>query len=71
MEPEATNPKLGTEKRALYTLAMVNAGIWAIAMIALIFLLEGNGNTRGMYPILAGGTGVAIALISSISKLET
>lgn len=71
MEPEATNPKLGTEKRALYRLAMINTGIWAIAMIALIFLLEGNGNTRGLYPILAGGMAVGISLIASIAKLET
>ena len=70
MEPDTTDPMPNTQKRALYTLAMINTGIWAIAMIALILLLEGNGNTRGLYPILAGGTAVGIALIASIAKLE-
>ena len=70
MEPDATNPKLGTQKRALHTLPMINTGIWAIAMVALIFLLEGNGNTRGLYPILAGGMAVGISLIASVAKLE-
>ena len=70
MEPDATSPKLGTQKRALHTLAMINTGIWAIAMIALIFQLEGNDNTRGLYPILAGGMAVGISLIASVAKLE-
>lgn len=71
MDPEQTDQTLGTAKRALYKLAMINTGIWAIAMIALVFLLEGNGNTRGLYPILAGGMAVGISLIASIAKLET
>ena len=71
MEPETTDPKPSPQKRALYSLAMANAGIWAIAMIALVVLLQGNGNTRGLYPIIGGGMAVGIALIASIAKLET
>jgi uncharacterized membrane protein YpjA len=71
MDPDETDHSQRTAKRALYKLAMINTGIWAIAMIALVFLLEGNGNTRGLYPILAGGMAVGISLIASIAKLET
>lgn len=71
MASETSDPKLNKKTRALYTLATVNAGIWAIAMIALIVLLENNGNTRGLYPILGGGMAVAIALISSVSNMES
>ena len=56
--------------KGLYTLAMVNVGIWAIALIALVILLQGNGNLKGMYVILAGGTGVGIQIIATISKIK-
>jgi hypothetical protein len=56
--------------KGLYTLAMVNVGIWALALIALVFLLERNGNPRGMYVILAGGTVVGIQLIAVAAKLK-
>jgi len=58
------------QKKGLYTLAMVNAGIWAISMIALVVLLQKGGNLKGMFVIFAGGTAVAIQLIASISKLK-
>ena len=61
--------ELNKKKKSLYTLAMVNAGIWAVALIALVFLLQGSGNLKGMYVILAGGTAVAIQLIALIAKL--
>ena len=62
--------ELNKNKKALHVLAMANAGIWAISIIALVILLQGNGNLKGMFVILAGGTGVAIQLIASISKLK-
>jgi hypothetical protein len=57
-------------KKSLYTLAMVNAAIWAIALIALVILLERGGNLKGMYVILAGGTAVGTQLIARIAKLD-
>ena len=57
-------------RKRLYTLAMVNVGIWAIALVALVILLEGHGNMRGMFVILAGGVAVGIQLISQISRLK-
>ena len=61
---------MSKQKKGLYTLAMVNAGIWAISMIALAVLLQKGGNLKGMFVILAGGTAVAIQLIASISRLK-
>ena len=62
--------EMDKKKKGLYTLAMVNVGIWAMSLIALVILLSGNGNLKGMYVILAGGTAVGISLISSISSLD-
>ena len=49
---------------------MVNVGIWAIALIALVILLQKGGNLKGMFVILAGGTAVGVQIIASISKLS-
>lgn len=65
-----TNPEMSKQKKGLTALAMVNAGIWAISMVALVILLEKGGNLKGMFVILAGGSGVAIQLISQISRIE-
>jgi len=58
----------GKRMRGIYTLAMVNAGIWALAMIGLVFVIQRAPSARGLYVILAGGSGVAIALVSAIGK---
>lgn len=65
-----TNPEMNKQKKGLTALAMANAGIWAISMVALVILLEKGGNLKGMFVILAGGSGVAIQLISQISRIE-
>ena len=57
-------------KRSAYILAMVNVGIWAIALIALVFLMQDFPGVKRMYPILGGGVAVGIALIGTISKLK-
>jgi len=61
---------MSKQKRGLRTLAMVNVGIWAVALIALVILLQRGGNLRGMYVILAGGTVIGIQIIAAISKLK-
>ena len=58
------------QKKSLYTLAIINVGIWAIALIALAVVIQKGGSVKGMYVILAGGTGVAIQLIGAISKMK-
>jgi hypothetical protein len=52
----------------MYTLAMVNVGIWAIAIVAMVFLMQDAPGAKKLFPILAGGTAVGVALISAISK---
>lgn len=58
----------GSDRGNLYWLAMANAAIWAIAMVALVFVIDDYPGAKGMYPILGGGTAVAIALISTINR---
>ena len=62
--------KLSKQIKGLYTVAMVNVGIWTIAMIALVILLQKGGNLKGMFVILAAGSGVGIQIISLLSKLK-
>jgi len=62
--------KLSKQLKGLYTLAMVNVGIWAIGLVALVVLLQKGGNLKGMYVILAGGVAVGIQIISSVAKLK-
>jgi uncharacterized membrane protein YpjA len=54
--------------RSMYALAMANVGIWAIAMIAMVFLMQDSPSVKRLFPILGGGTAVGVALISAISK---
>ena len=64
------NAAISKQLKQLHTLAMVNAGIWALSLIALVVLLEGSGNLRGLYVILATGVAVSIQLISLVSKVK-
>ena len=61
---------LSTQLKRLYTLAMVNVGIWAMGLIALAILLQNEGNIKGMFVILAGGVAAGIQIIAVISKLR-
>ena len=54
--------------RSAYTLAFVNTAIWAIAMIALIFVIQRAPSAKGMFVILAGGSGTSIALLSTLRR---
>lgn len=54
--------------RLLNTLALVNAGIWVISMIALIILMQDVPAVKKLAPILMAGTGAGVALISAVSR---
>jgi len=54
--------------RSLTVLAMVNVVIWAISIIALIFVMQRAPSAKGMFPILGGGVAVGVSLISAASK---
>ncbi len=60
------------EKRArsLWVLANVNVGIWAIAMIAMVFVMQHSPSVKRMFPILAGGVAVGVSLIAASAKLR-
>ena len=51
-------------------LAYVNVGIWAITMIAMVFVMQHSPAVKKLYPILAGGAAVGIALITALVKLR-
>ncbi len=48
---------------------MVNTGIWALATIALVFVINDYPGAKGMYPILGGGMAVSIALITATKRV--
>ena len=54
--------------RSLWILAMVNSGIWAISLIALVFVIQHSPGAKSLYPILSGGTAVSIVLTSVLFK---
>lgn len=62
--------QLSEKLKALHILSMVNIGIWAIGLIAMVYILENGGSVKGLYVILAGGTAVGIQIISMVSKLR-
>ena len=68
MEKENSNPDKA--RRSAYILAMVNVGIWAIAIIVMVFLMQHSPIIKKIFPILASGTAVGIALISTIAKIK-
>ena len=60
------------DKRApnLWILAMINSGVWALSIIALVFVIQRSPGAKGLFPILAGGTAVAGVLLSASLKLR-
>ena len=63
-EPDDRNKRV----RSLWILAMVNVGIWAVSIIALVFVMQHSPGVKRLFPILAGGAAVAIALLSALRK---
>lgn len=54
--------------RSLRTLAMVNTGMWLIAMIAMVFVIQKAPAAKGMMVILMSGMGMSITLLSQVGK---
>ncbi len=54
--------------RALFTLAMVNSAIWALAIVTLVFVIQRAPSAKGLFVIMACGTAVSVALISRIRR---
>lgn len=56
--------------RLLSTLALVNASIWIISIIALVILMQDVPAVKKLTPILMAGTGAGVALISANSRIR-
>ena len=56
--------------KSLRLMTLLNMGVWAISLIALIFVMQHSPAASGMFPILAGGAAVGIATISAASKIH-
>ena len=56
--------------RSLWLLAMVNSGIWALSIIALVFVMQDSPGVKGLFPVLAGGASVATVLLSALLKFR-
>jgi len=63
------NSELDRIIHSMYILAMVNVGIWAISIIAIIFMMQASPIVKRLLPTLIGGFGVGGALIATISRL--
>ena len=56
--------------KKLHTLAMANVAIWAIALIALLFVGQDAPGARKMLPILGGGAVVGINLVVALARVR-
>jgi len=52
----------------LSALALANAVIWVLSVVALILVISDNPGAKGLFPILGGGLAVAIALLSVVNR---
>lgn len=51
-------------ERRVQILLWVNVGVWTVSLISLAFITRHAPSAKGLLPILIGGVGVAVALIS-------
>jgi len=62
--------RLSKDLKMLNAVALANIAIWTIGLIALVFILQKGGNTKGLFVILASGMAVGIQILTRISKLK-
>jgi hypothetical protein len=55
--------------KSLVKLGIVNCVLWALAIVALVFIIQDSPEAKGMFTLLAGGSTVATILFSSLLKL--
>jgi hypothetical protein len=61
---ENLSEKQGSSGGDLFPIMMVNALLWAIVIIVSLVVLGDTGYFRRLFPVLAGGTCVAIVAVS-------
>ncbi len=52
----------------LYIAALTNALLWALSIIALIFVIQRCSSAKGLFVILAGGVAAASTIIAVVRK---
>jgi len=62
--------RLSKDLKMLNAVALANIAIWTIGLIALVFILQKGGNTKGLFVILVSGMAVGIQILTRISKLK-
>ena len=64
------SPRRDEPRRQLRLLALTNASIWVIAMIAMIILIQDAPAVKKLAPILMAGVGAGVALLATISRVK-
>ena len=59
-----------TLSRMLRIGIIANATVWVCSIIALILIMQSSSSGKGLFPILAGGLGVSVMLVSIVQKLR-
>ncbi len=57
-----------TPSRMLSMAALANAVLWALSIIALIFVIQRCSSAKGFFVILAVGLATALTLIAAVRK---
>ena len=68
MDAEKHDKNSSTLSRMLRIGVLSNAIVWVCSIIALIFIMQNSSSEKGLFPILAGGLGVALMLVSIVQK---
>ena len=55
-------------ERSVRILVWVNVGVWAVSLLALAFITGHVPSAKGLLPILLGGAGVGIALLTVLYR---
>lgn len=56
--------------QSLLLLSYANVIVWAVAMIAMVFLMKDFPGIKKLYPILGGGIAVGVSILSVASKIK-
>lgn len=54
--------------RTLKMAALANVALWALSIVALIFVVQRTPSAKGLFVILAGGTAVGTALLALLRE---
>jgi hypothetical protein len=65
---DANKKEMKTQNDALSKLVFVNAILWILSVIALIFIMQNSSSVKGLFVILASGVAVGVTIVSSHKK---